>query len=117
MLAFKSKTDDMRESPYVEVAKRLIGEGIAVRIYDPNVHLDNLISANKIMIEAALRHLRELLTDSLDDLDSSDVKLINHATVDATRVQKWINSGTRVIDLANIEGIDREQDDYEGIAW
>ena len=57
------------------------------------------------------------MTDSLDDLNSLDVILINHATVDAARVQKWIKGGTHIIDLANIEGVDREQDNYEGIAW
>ena len=116
-LAFKSNTDDMRESPYVEVAKRLIGEGILLRIYDPSVHVDNLIGANKSMVEKALGHLRELLTDSLDDLGKSDIILINHATVDASRVRQWIKAGVRVIDLANIKGVDHDTDAYEGIAW
>ncbi|MFC1734848.1 nucleotide sugar dehydrogenase [Candidatus Hydrogenedentota bacterium] len=116
-LAFKANTDDMRESPYVEIAKRLIGEGIAVRIYDPSVQTDNLVGANKVMVEVALGHLRELLVDSLDDLDESDVILINHATVDAARVEKWINAGTHTIDLANIEGVSRDAAAYEGIAW
>ena len=116
-LAFKSNTDDMRESPYVEVAKRLIGEGVKLRIFDPAVHVDNLIGANKVMVEAALGHLRELLVDSLDDLDGSDVILVNHATVDAARIQKWLDAGVHVIDLASIEGVDREEGTYEGIAW
>ena len=116
-LAFKSNTDDMRESPYADVAKRLIGEGVSLRIYDPGVQVDKLIGANKKMVEAALGHLRELLTDSLDDLDCSDVVLINHKTVDAARVQKWVNAGVHVIDLASIEGVDLNSDAYEGIAW
>ena len=44
-LAFKADTDDMRESPYVVVAKRLIGEGIRVRTLDPNVNVDRLMGA------------------------------------------------------------------------
>ncbi len=116
-LAFKSNTDDMRESPYVDVAKRLIGEGIRLHIYDPNVHVDNLIGANKMMVEAALGYLRQLLVGSLDDLNGSDVILINHAIVKAERIRKWTDAGIRVIDLANIEEIDRDIDAYEGIAW
>ena len=116
-LAFKSKTDDMRESPYVEVAKRLIGEGVDLRIFDPYVHAGKLIGANKIMVEAALGHLRELMVNSLTDLESADMILINHATVDAAQVGKWLEAGVRVIDLANIEGVDREEGSYEGIAW
>jgi GDP-mannose 6-dehydrogenase len=114
-LAFKSKTDDMRESPYVEVAKRLLGEGVALRIYDPGVHVDHLIGANKAMVEAALGHLRELLVTSLDDLHGSDIVLINHATVDAARVREWLDAGARVLDLASIEEIPRRGDGYEGI--
>ena len=116
-LAFKPNTDDMRESPYVAVAKALIGEGIPLRIYDPNVHVDNLIGVNKIMVQEALGHLRGLLANSLDDLNGSDVILVNHATVDVACVQKWLDAGMRVFDLASIEGVDREQDGYEGIAW
>jgi len=116
-LAFKSKTDDMRESPYVDVAKRLIGEGVALRIFDPSVKVEHLIGANKIMVEAALSHLHEVVVDSLDDLDGADLILINHATVDAARVQQWLDAGIRVLDLASIDGIDVKQDAYEGIAW
>jgi len=116
-LAFKSNTDDMRESPYVDVAKRLIGEGIRLRIYDPSVRVDNLIGANKAMVEAALGHLRELLTESLDALDGSDLILINHATVDTARVEKWLNVGIRIIDLVGIKGVRRGSGKYEGIAW
>jgi GDP-mannose 6-dehydrogenase len=116
-LAFKNHTDDMRESPYVEVAKRLIGEGVAVRIFDPNVHVEKLIGANRQMVEAALGHLRPLLVDALDDLDGSDLVLINHNTVDADRVRQWLRAGTGVIDLAGIPGMDGGEAGYEGIAW
>ncbi len=37
-LAFKAGTDDVRESPALEVAKRLIAKGARVRAYDPAVH-------------------------------------------------------------------------------
>jgi len=116
-LAFKSNTDDMRESPYMIVAKSLIGEGIRVHIYDPYVNVDNLIGANKKMVETALGHLREMLADSLDDLGNSDVILINHKTVTAAQIRKWLDAGIHVIDLASIEGLDRDQGNYKGIAW
>jgi len=116
-LAFKPNTDDMRESPYVAVAKALIGEGVQLRIYDPNVHVNNLIGANKAMVEAALGHLNALLTDSLDDLAESDVILINHATVDAAQVRQWLDGGACVLDLTGIDGVDYRTERYEGIAW
>jgi GDP-mannose 6-dehydrogenase len=116
-LAFKPGTDDMRESPYVIVAKRLIGEGVQVRIYDPSVHVERLIGSNKAAVEAALAHLRDLLVGSLDELDGVDLVLVNHATIDAGRVQGWLAKGSRVMDLAGIGGVDRKTAGYEGIAW
>jgi GDP-mannose 6-dehydrogenase len=116
-LAFKPGTDDMRESPYVTVAKRLIGEGVRVRIYDPGVHVERLIGSNKAAVEAALEHLRDLLVGSLDELDGVDLVLVNHATLDAGRVHGWLAKGSRVMDLAGIGGVDRKTAGYEGIAW
>ena len=56
-LAFKPNTDDMRESPYVKVAKTLIGEGIKLLIYDPAIQTERLIGSNKEMVQKALGHL------------------------------------------------------------
>lgn len=116
-LAFKPNTDDMRESPYVTVAKRLIGEGVQVRIFDPSVNVNRLIGSNKEAVEAALGHLSDLLVQEIVDLNDVDLVLINHATVGAEQVLQWVKHGIRVIDLADVPGIDRRTDNYEGIAW
>lgn len=116
-LAFKPGVDDMRESPYVMVAKRLLGEGVAVRIYDPGVHPDRLIGANKALVQSALGHLEQLLVGALGELDACDLILVNHATIDAATVETWLRRGTGVIDLAGIRGVDRAATGYEGIAW
>lgn len=116
-LAFKPRTDDMRESPYVLVAKRLIGEGIELRIFDPGVDPARLIGGNKTAVQAALRHLEQLLVPSLDALDGANLVLINHPTVDASRVTRWLENGSHVIDLAGINDMDGKSAGYEGIAW
>lgn len=116
-LAFKPNTDDMRESPYVAVAKQLIGEGVTVRIYDPSVDPTQLIGANKEAVQAALQHLEGLLVPSLTDLTDSELILINHPTVSAEQVRTWAKAGIHVIDLANVKGVDRSLPHYEGIAW
>jgi len=116
-LAFKANTDDMRESPYVKVAKDLIGEGIKLKIYDPAVQPDRLIGSNKQQVQKALRHLEDLLVPSLEDLAATDLIVINHAIIDADRVRNWLAEGIRVLDLTGIKGVDRHADGYEGIYW
>lgn len=120
-LAFKTNTDDMRESPYVKVAKDLIGEGIKLKIYDPVVSGslagDRLIGSNKQQVQKALRHLEDLLVPSLEDLAATDLIVINHAIIDADRVRNWLAEGIRVLDLTGIKGVDRHADGYEGIYW
>jgi len=116
-LTFKPDTDDMRESPYVAVAKRLIGEGLKLRIYDPAVQPERLIGSNKEAVQAALRHLEALLVPSLEDLRESDLIIVNHPLVDGDRVRAWLNAGIAVLDLADIEGLNVDTDAYEGIAW
>ena len=60
-LSFKPETDDLRESPYVELAETLVGKGVRLRIYDPIVNPERLIGANRRYIESHLPHLREML--------------------------------------------------------
>src|SRR4030095_11890399 len=61
-LSFKMNTDDLRESPNVELAERLIGKGFDVRIYDPIVNPERLMGSNLRSIERHLPHLRRLLS-------------------------------------------------------
>jgi GDP-mannose 6-dehydrogenase len=116
-LAFKPNTDDMRESAYVRVAKTLVGEGIRLRIYDPLVHPERLIGSNKEQVQKALRHLENLLVASPEDLSAAELIIVNHPAVDADCVHRWLNAGIRVLDLADIKGVDRHADGYEGIYW
>ena len=60
-LSFKPETDDLRESPYVELAETLVGKGVRLRIYDPIVNPERLIGANRRYIESHLPHLQEML--------------------------------------------------------
>lgn len=116
-LAFKPDTDDMRDSPYVKVAKALIGEGIKLRIYDPVVRPEKLIGSNKEQVQKALRHLEDMLVGSLEKLADTNLIVVNHPIVDADYIYRWLNAGIRVLDLADIKGVNCYTDGYEGIYW
>jgi len=107
----------MRESPYVKIAKALIGEGVRLLIYDPVVQPERLIGSNREQVHHALRHLEELLVGSLDDLSSADLILVNHGGLDSQRVHRWLDAGVRVLDAAGIEGVDPQAAGYEGLYW
>jgi GDP-mannose 6-dehydrogenase len=66
-ISFKSGTDDMRESPFVELVERLIGKGCEVRIFDPNVELARLVGANKDYLMSVLPHIAELIVPNIED--------------------------------------------------
>ena len=65
-LSFKSSTDDLRESPAVALAERLLGKGYRLSIYDEDIHPERLRGANRAFIDRHLPHLGELLSESLD---------------------------------------------------
>jgi GDP-mannose 6-dehydrogenase len=118
-LSFKTGTDDLRESPLVMVAKRLIGEGCELRIFDPEVHLSRLIGANRSYIEANIPHIASLLCAKIDDMiDPSDVILVGlqqSALNDA--LQARVRPEQHLIDLVNLPNRDLLRCRYEGACW
>jgi len=82
-LAFKPGTDDLRESPAVELAERLIGKGCDVRILDPAVRAAKLIGANRAYIQQHLPHLASLLAaDAAELLRHAEALVVVHDTAE-----------------------------------
>jgi len=77
-LGFKANTDDLRESPFVEMAERLLGKGYELKIYDPNVSLAQLTGSNKEYIDKVIPHLSRLLVGSLEELVECELLVIGH---------------------------------------
>lgn len=119
-LSFKSGTDDLRESPLVELTERLIGKGCDVRIYDPNVALSRLIGANRTYINDRLPHLADLLTDDLETvLNHGEVLVVGTRDPSVVAAVDEKPEGTIVVDLVRLPQVEsrRRQGDYLGIGW
>jgi GDP-mannose 6-dehydrogenase len=103
-LSFKANTDDLRESPYVAVVKRLIGEGCSVRIWDPNVCLGVLVGSNRQFIEDTIPHIGKLLTDSLDEvLAFGDTIVIATSALEAEAVRARLRPEQKLVNLVRLE--------------
>jgi GDP-mannose 6-dehydrogenase len=117
-LSFKSATDDLRESPSVELAERLIGKGYNLRIYDSIVNPSRLVGANRRHIQSKLPHLQRVLTDDpVEALRGADLALVS--STDCRVVDALLNCApARTIDLSGRLGAAVEAlPGYEGVAW
>jgi GDP-mannose 6-dehydrogenase len=117
-LSFKMNTDDLRESPNVELAERLLGKGFEVRIYDPIVNPERLMGSNLRYIESRLPHLRRLLVgtpaEALAGAEAAIVATSDEAALDQLRSAppEWI------LDLHGRLGTEIERlPAYEGVGW
>jgi GDP-mannose 6-dehydrogenase len=118
-LSFKTGTDDLRESPLVMVAKRLIGEGCELKIFDPEVHLSRLMGANRSYIDANIPHLGSLLCATIEEMiDPSDVILVGlQQSVLNDALQARVRTEQHLIDLVNLPNRDLLRCQYEGACW
>jgi GDP-mannose 6-dehydrogenase len=118
-LAFKPNTDELRESPFVELAERLIGKGYDLRIYDPSIHLPSLTGTNREYIEEHLPHLKQLLAETAREVVAHAETCIvasRHAEVD--RALQGAD-GRMIIDLVRLPDtaeLERKAE-YHGVAW
>jgi GDP-mannose 6-dehydrogenase len=117
-LSFKPGSDDLRESPYVDLAETLLGKGYELRIYDPILNPTSLVGANRQYVESRLPHLRRILTDSPKDaIHGADVAIVSHSTEEVIGALLE-STPSRIIDLDGRLGPAIEAlDCYEGFAW
>jgi GDP-mannose 6-dehydrogenase len=117
-LSFKPGSDDLRESPYVELAETLLGKGYELRIHDPILNPTSLVGANRQYVESKLPHLRRILTDRpAEALAGADIAIISHSTDEVVAALLESNP-SRIIDLDGRLGSEIENlECYEGFAW
>jgi len=117
--SFKAGTDDLRESPSVELIEQLIGKGYQVKVYDRNVSLANLQGANREYIEREIPHIASLMGSSMEEIISdSEVIVIGNKDPSFAEVIQGINQQQKIIDLVRIsEDLNGHGENYDGICW
>jgi GDP-mannose 6-dehydrogenase len=116
--SFKAGTDDLRESPVIEVIERLLGKGYDLRIYDRNVNIASLVGANREFILNRIPHISRLMVDSIDAvLDHAQTVVIGNSDPDFQKVPEQLRDGQFLVDLVRITDRRSENGKYEGICW
>lgn len=94
-LAFKTDTDDVRESPMVTIAERLLGRGYDLKIYDPLVFRSQARNPNP-----KIEHLVRLLEPRPENLlRHAEVLVRSRASVDLLARAREMGLQPVVVDL------------------
>ena len=116
-LSFKAGTDDLRESPLVELAEMLIGKGFDLSIYDSNVEYARVHGANKDYIESKIPHVSSLLNSDFDQVvDGSDIIVLGNRDERFRVLAQNAPDGKQVVDLVGFMA-HTTNGTTEGICW
>lgn len=115
--SFKAGTDDLRESPLVDVIESLLGKGYELKLYDKNVNLAALTGANQDYILNMIPHISKLMVNSMDEvLEFAETIVIGNGAAEFKEVPGKLKDGQAIVDLVRIS---KEQSggQYDGICW
>lgn len=116
--SFKAGTDDLRESPYLELIERLLGKGCDIRIFDQNVSLAKLVGANKAYLMNAIPHVTQLMVPSVDDVvKHADILVATSRSPEYEAVVNKMRPGQVLLDMARLPNTDAIAGTYDGINW
>lgn len=116
--SFKAATDDLRESPVVELTERLIGKGFDLRVYDSNVRLASIHGANRDYILNHIPHISRLMVQSIEEiLAHARTIVIGNAAPEFREIPKRLVDGQTLIDFVRICDSRSVSGVYEGLSW
>jgi GDP-mannose 6-dehydrogenase len=116
--SFKAGTDDLRESPLVEVIERLLGKGYDVRLYDRNVRIASLVGANKDYILNKIPHISRLMVDTIDQvLGHAQTIVIGNGSEEFRDVAERLSEGQVIVDFVKLGDRRSDNSSYDGICW
>ncbi|WP_035825830.1 nucleotide sugar dehydrogenase [Janthinobacterium sp. RA13] len=115
--SFKAGTDDLRESPLVDVIEYLLGKGYELKLYDKNVNLAALTGANQDYILNMIPHISKLMVDNMQDvLDFADTIVIGNGAAEFKTVPASLQPHQHIVDLVRISK-EQSGEQYDGICW
>ncbi len=116
--SFKAGTDDLRESPMVELTERLIGKGYDLRIYDRNVSLAAIHGANRDYILNRIPHISRLMVPTIDEvLGHAQTIVIGNASSEFAEVPRRVADGQTILDFVRVCDSRTILGVYEGLCW
>jgi GDP-mannose 6-dehydrogenase len=117
-LAFKHGTDDLRESPNLELVERLIGKGYEVRVHDDGVLLPRLVGANREYLMQTLPHVARYVVDDLEEaLRGADVVVVAQGNPAYADILARVAPGQKVLDLDGVARTPGVSAQYRGLLW
>jgi GDP-mannose 6-dehydrogenase len=116
--SFKAGTDDLRESPIIELIERLLGKGYDLRIYDRNVNVASLVGANRDYILNKIPHISRLMvTDVKAVLKHAETVVIGNKDPGFKEVAVQLRGDQCLVDLVRISERRSGDGNYYGICW
>jgi GDP-mannose 6-dehydrogenase len=116
--SFKPGTDDLRESPMIEIIERLAGKGYDVRIYDKNVQVASLVGANRDFILNRIPHISRLMVDNMEAvLEHAETIVVGHKAKEFESVPQLLHEGQCLVDFVRISNNGNKNGTYDGICW
>ncbi|HSW83051.1 MAG TPA: UDP-glucose/GDP-mannose dehydrogenase family protein [Usitatibacter sp.] len=116
--SFKAGTDDLRESPMVELVERLIGKGYDLRVYDSNVRIASIVGANRDYILNHIPHISKLMVNSIEEvLDHAGTVVIGNGSPEFREVPRLLRENQQIVDLVRISDTKSVEGVYDGICW
>ncbi len=118
-LSFKTGTDDLRESPLVQIAEQFIGKGLSLLVYDPEVHLSRLLGANRRFIEQHVPHIGSLMREEIESvIGESDVLVVGLSDAKIFEsLARHVREDQIVLDLVNIPQREKLRGQVTGLCW
>jgi GDP-mannose 6-dehydrogenase len=116
--SFKAGTDDLRESPLIEIIERLIGKGYDLRIYDKNVNIASLVGANRDFILNHIPHISKLMVGDIDAvLNHGQTIVIGNKDPEFKAVPERLREGQFLVDFVRVIEGRSKNGNYDGICW